>query len=291
MYSFSYPDDKGFGGFGDFMAGLSLFAISIYFITSSDSGSLVVDHLASNGHENHHWIQRVFWAFTEGAVATALLVAGGEDALGALQAASIVFGLPFNLFLYGMMYCILKMCRLCEIETQAGTHSSRDDLPLPEDNSFAMPMFGGIFNIAEWIVSFGNVHSDRVDRGMDKPTKFQTREFFIGLLLPFYSLYRVCTHLEMCARNKLIYTVVYALCYIGWVSLMACVTINMGFVAFGFSCFFANSCILTAVRAQVREKFSLHGNVFSDFVAGSFLYPQAFCQMLWQFEVESMKMD
>jgi len=56
---------------------------------------LIVDHLASNGHEDHHWLQRVVWAFTEGAVATALLVAGGSDALGALQAAAIVFGLPF----------------------------------------------------------------------------------------------------------------------------------------------------------------------------------------------------
>ena len=77
------------------MAGLSLVALTIYFVTSSDSGSLIVDHLASNGHEDHHWAQRVFWAFTEGAVATALLVAGGSRALAALQAASIVFGLPF----------------------------------------------------------------------------------------------------------------------------------------------------------------------------------------------------
>lgn len=49
------------------MAGLSLIALTIYFVTSSDSGSLIVDHLASNGHEDHHWAQRVFWAFTEGA--------------------------------------------------------------------------------------------------------------------------------------------------------------------------------------------------------------------------------
>ena len=77
----------------DQLSGLSIFALAIYFITSSDSGSLIVDTLASNGAEEHHWLQRVFWAFTEGAVATGLLVAGGNDALGALQTASIVFGL------------------------------------------------------------------------------------------------------------------------------------------------------------------------------------------------------
>ena len=58
------------------MSGISIFALAVYFITSSDSGSLVVDTLASNGAEEHHWIQRVFWALTEGALATGLLVAG-----------------------------------------------------------------------------------------------------------------------------------------------------------------------------------------------------------------------
>ena len=96
MFSFNYNGgDENFAGFGGFMAGLSLIALTIYFVTSSDSGSLIVDHLASNGHEDHHWLQRVFWALTEGAVATALLKAGGGTALGALQAGSIVFGLPF----------------------------------------------------------------------------------------------------------------------------------------------------------------------------------------------------
>mmetsp|Transcript_14103 Transcript_14103/g.16323 ORF Transcript_14103/g.16323 Transcript_14103/m.16323 type:complete len:115 (-) Transcript_14103:38-382(-) len=95
MYSFSYPDSSttGFGGFGPFLSGLSLITLAIYFITSSDSGSLVVDILASNGATEHQWIQRVFWAVTEGAVACALLIAGDTQALKALQAASIVFGL------------------------------------------------------------------------------------------------------------------------------------------------------------------------------------------------------
>merc|ERR1712176_662561 len=93
MNSFSYPDSNNFGGFGSCPCGFSLFTLAIYFVTSSDSGSLVVDILASNGRTEHHWIQRVFWAITEGAVATALLVAGGPEALRALQAAGIVFSL------------------------------------------------------------------------------------------------------------------------------------------------------------------------------------------------------
>lgn len=82
MNSFSYP---GSVAFGPFLSGLSILTLAIYFITSSDSGSLVVDILSTNGSEKHFWPQRVFWAVTEGAVATGLLVGGGSDALGALQ--------------------------------------------------------------------------------------------------------------------------------------------------------------------------------------------------------------
>ena len=106
MYSFSYPQDFSGGGFGPFLAVVSIIAIVIYFITSSDSGSLIVDHLASNGHEEHHWLQRLFWALTEGAVASALLVAGGSQSLQALQAASIVAGLPFTVLMLYMLSSI-----------------------------------------------------------------------------------------------------------------------------------------------------------------------------------------
>jgi hypothetical protein len=73
MYSFSYPNDFMKGGLGPFLAVVSIIAITIYFITSSNSGSLIVDHLASNGNEEHHWLQQLFWALPEGAVASALL--------------------------------------------------------------------------------------------------------------------------------------------------------------------------------------------------------------------------
>jgi choline-glycine betaine transporter len=67
LFSFSFPLDFEYG-FGPFLSWLSLFSVAVYFVTSSDSGSLIVDHLASNGFEDTHWLQRVFWAFTEGAV-------------------------------------------------------------------------------------------------------------------------------------------------------------------------------------------------------------------------------
>lgn len=75
---------------------LAALVVAIFFVTSSDSGSFVVDMLTSGGHPNPPVWQRVFWAVSEGAVAATLLVSGG---LAALQSAAINTGLPFCLIL------------------------------------------------------------------------------------------------------------------------------------------------------------------------------------------------
>lgn len=283
MFSFSYPDEDGFEGFGKFMAGLSMIALTIYFVTSSDSGSLIVDHLASNGHEDHHWLQRVFWAFTEGAVATALLVAGGNNALNALQSASLVFGLPFNFILFGMMYCTAKMCAISETLDSDGNATCK--LPEPDATSFAMPVFGGVFNVIESLVSLGAVHEDRVARGMAMPAPSQTVEFVLGLLVPFWGVYRILQQLNYSPVATISLTLCYAAFFMIWISLFITSVINFGFVAFGFLAFFLNGTILSVLRMEVREKYQLEGNVVADFLMGSFLYFQVLCQILYQFEV------
>ena len=78
-----------YGDLGTFLSVVSLIAIILYFVTSSDSGSLVIDCLSANGDPDPPVPQRVFWALTEGATTTALLCVGGTDALQALQAVSI----------------------------------------------------------------------------------------------------------------------------------------------------------------------------------------------------------
>ena len=79
-----------------------------YFITSSDSGSLVVDKITSGGLMETSKIQRVFWACMEGLVAATLLLIGGEQALMALQTAVISVGLPFALILTVMTISLTK---------------------------------------------------------------------------------------------------------------------------------------------------------------------------------------
>ena len=79
--------------------------IMLWFVTSSDSASFVIDMLTAGGDTNPPKIQRLFWATTEGVIAAILLAAGG---LSALQAAAIIAGLPFALVVFVMMYALLR---------------------------------------------------------------------------------------------------------------------------------------------------------------------------------------
>ncbi len=75
----------------------------VFFVTSSDSGSLIIDIIAAGGKVDAPIPQRVFWCTAEGLVAIALLLGGG---LKALQAASLVTGFPFAIVLLGMGVCV-----------------------------------------------------------------------------------------------------------------------------------------------------------------------------------------
>lgn len=90
---FALLENFPFSAVASFIA--TLLAIT-FFVTSSDSGSLVIDIITSGGVEDPPVWSRVFWATTEGVVAAVLLLAGG---LSALQAASITTALPFTVVL------------------------------------------------------------------------------------------------------------------------------------------------------------------------------------------------
>lgn len=93
---------------------LTIFVVVLFFATSSDSGSLVVDILTNGGDPNPRWQQRLFWAVLEGVIAAVLLTAGavaGTDALSALQTASIVAGLPLGIVLVLMAVGLTRALR------------------------------------------------------------------------------------------------------------------------------------------------------------------------------------
>jgi choline/glycine/proline betaine transport protein len=84
---------------------VGIILVVVFFVTSSDSGSLVVDSLTSGGKLESPVPQRVFWAVIEGVVAAALLLGGG---LSALQTAAISAGFPFAVILLVMCFSIYK---------------------------------------------------------------------------------------------------------------------------------------------------------------------------------------
>lgn len=88
---------------------LGIILVAIFFITSSDSGSLVVDMLASGGHPNPPIWSRVLWALLEGLLAAALLISGG---LTSLQAGSLITALPFSIILLLMAVALVKALSL-----------------------------------------------------------------------------------------------------------------------------------------------------------------------------------
>lgn len=84
---------------------IGILLVTIFFVTSSDSGSLVIDSITSGGKLDAPVGQRVFWALTEGAVAAALLFAGG---LKALQSVVISAGLPFAIVILLVIFSLRK---------------------------------------------------------------------------------------------------------------------------------------------------------------------------------------
>ena len=80
---------------------IGIVLVIVFFVTSSDSGSLVIDTITAGGKTDGPLPQRVFWCLFEGLVAIALLLGGG---LAALQAMAVTTGFPFAMLL--LLMCV-----------------------------------------------------------------------------------------------------------------------------------------------------------------------------------------
>ncbi len=92
---------------------ICILCVVLFFVTSSDSASLVIDTIASGGHDDPPVGQRIYWAGLEGAVAAVLLLAGG---LKALQTGVITTALPFTLVLVAVCVGLVLALRAEETE-------------------------------------------------------------------------------------------------------------------------------------------------------------------------------
>ena len=96
---------------GEVLSMLAIVLVLVFFITSSDSGSLVIDSITAGGKVDAPIPQRVFWALIEGAIAAALLWVGGTQAIEALQAGAISTALPFTIILLVMCVSLIMGLR------------------------------------------------------------------------------------------------------------------------------------------------------------------------------------
>ena len=87
---------------------VSIVLVMVFFVTSSDSGTLVIDTITAGGKVNAPVVQRIFWCSFEGVIAIALLVSGG---LVAFQTAALTTGFPITLILLALCYSIWKGLR------------------------------------------------------------------------------------------------------------------------------------------------------------------------------------
>lgn len=90
--------------FSNLLSVIAIVLVMVFFITSSDSGSLVIDNITAGGKLDSPMPQRIFWATVEGAIAAVMLYVGGTQAIEALQAGAISTGLPFTIIL--LLMCV-----------------------------------------------------------------------------------------------------------------------------------------------------------------------------------------
>ena len=104
--------------FSNVFSFVAVIMVVVFFVTSADSGALVVNMLASHGRDDTPRWQQVFWCALIGVVAIALLLAGG---LASLQTAVIASALPFSVILLTAIYGLLKALRTDSAKREAQT--------------------------------------------------------------------------------------------------------------------------------------------------------------------------
>ena len=286
VYKFKYDNAnfyeilEQYYGWGEFLSGVTICTIILYFVTSSDSGSFVVDLISAGGNRDKdgaekdpHPIQRVVWSLTEGGVALGLMYAGGTDGTAALQAMSVAVGLPFTIVICFMMPSLLRMLKIEEDAQVSET-----------DWDWHMPIFGGFLDIVDVFFSFfGKLGGC--------PTADELGKSFVEMVIgffPFIHAQKTLGALDVDGKSKKKNMALVFFIFVNWtlclVSLgMADRTDGGGWLAFLFAPYIAMVTLLANIRASVREDQGISGNILEDFMACFFFFfnagPQCWLQV------------
>ena len=234
-----------YGDLGRFLQVISLISIILYFVTSSDSGSLVIDCLSANGDPEPPVSQRVFWALTEGATATALLNAGGEEGLVALQSMSIASGVPYTILL-----CMMCVALWRAVKMEAG------DLD-PHGPQFTT----GLLDV------------------LSSPNKSMVGKVLLAVIAPWYSMGNAAYKLGGMKNSRWVYWLISAFPFYLWIILMTLEPVVDAISYVAWTVLFIFFAYGTSIRYSMRLKYNIYGNAAEDFFAVMLLYPFAVFQM------------
>jgi len=229
-----------YGDLGGFLSIMSLCGVILYFVTSSDSGSLVIDCLSANGNPDPPIPQRIFWALTEGACATALLLAGGKSALTALQTAAIIAGLPYTVVMNFLCVAIWRA-----VKEDVGDYD-------PKNAQFTMSIFD-----------------------IDSAKRF--RKMITATIAPWYHLGKTSAKLHNGSSTG--HMIFLGLIFNLWIALLAVEVEVKGISHVAWALFIVFVGYAACLRINVREKFEIDGNMAEDFFSVLLLYPLATVQM------------
>ena len=236
-------------GLGGFLSVISLISLVLYFVTSSDSGSLIIDCLSANGDPDPPVVQRIFWALTEGAAATALLSAGGEESLTALQAVSISSGLIYTIILNLMCVALWRALKI-----EGGDMDPNG----PEFSTDLLEIFY-------------------------KPTGEKFSRVVVAIFAPWWPLGKAAATLFKTKRWP--YMLLFAVPFYTWALLQILQVVNPGLAYIGWAILVGFFAYASGMRSNMRDKYGINGNMVEDFFAVMLVYPLAAVQMECHMEI------
>jgi len=284
---------RQYDNISNFLVVTSLVCMILFAITTNDSGSIVLDALSGNGPLNHEPtknIQKQLWSFTLGLMAVILLVAGGDQAISAMQTIIIALGLPYTLLVTAMC-CSLYVVLSLEVHPDTALHltflEGRYDILYVRDNGmeFWSTSIFGVLSIMDYILSLGS-------RKSALPSLADWKLFFTAVLAPSYMVALIWVKVGK-GDTKALFTLssdgrirsaqmIMAFCLFN--NLIAVLLLvldsalhNMWVIGMMLHVFFVFA--LTGIRSHLRKNYNLGGDMFRDVMAGLFFYPFTLVQM------------
>jgi choline-glycine betaine transporter len=231
----------------------------IYFLTSSDSGSMTDDIISASGLSAGYipsW-QKVFWCFTEGIVAMALLKEG--NSLSSLRALSIVIGLPYTIFL-----CMMVPACYRALKKEAGD----------EDIASSKRFNTQLLDFLEGFKPNGGSPCAPVEH---------LKHVLTGLFVPGLPIYNIYTKLwPEDTLGAILYGAGSMGCYLVWFILHIVEVEHKHSYLVAWLLFFFFLAIVVHLRVETRLKYKVWGSPVDDIFVALLMYPFVLAQCAMQ---------